>query len=97
MAHLITLSNLLAAVCSALAAYRWFQATQVKDPPTVLLGSSGYATRTLPFTPNAAVDARPLVKWAQESGRLNKVAATWSAAAALFAFLSWGLGLLAHS
>jgi hypothetical protein len=43
------------------------------------------------------VDARPLVKWAQESGRLNKVAATWSAAAALFAFLSWGLGLLAHS
>jgi integrase len=75
----------------------WFQATQVKDPPTVLLRSSDYATRTLPFTPNAAVDARPLVKWAQESGRLNKVAATWSAVAALFAFLSWGLGLLAHS
>jgi hypothetical protein len=30
-------------------------------------------------------------------GQMNKVAATWSAAAALFAFLSWGLGLLAHS
>jgi hypothetical protein len=90
MAHLITLSNLLAAICSALAAYRWYQATQIKDPPTALQGNYGWDV-------GVAVDTRPLVKWAQESGRLNKVAATWSAAAALFAFLSWALGLLAHT
>jgi hypothetical protein len=89
MAHLTTLSNLLAAVCSALAAYRWYQATQIKDPPTALHGNYGWDV-------GVGVDATPLVKWVQESGRLNKVAATWSAVAALFAFLSWGLRLLAH-
>jgi hypothetical protein len=97
IAHLITLSNLLAAICSALAAYYWFRATQVKDPPAALLGSFGYGTRTLPFKPTAGVDLTPLVKWAKDSGKANRVAATWSALAALFAFLSWGLGLLAHS
>jgi hypothetical protein len=90
MTHLITLLNLLAAVSSALAAYRWYQATQIKDPPTALLGNLGYGV-------GVGVDATPLVKWAQDSSKLNKVAASWSAAAALFAFLSWGLGLLAHA
>jgi hypothetical protein len=94
IAHLITLLNLFAAVCSALAAYRWYQATQIKDPPTALLGTVGWAGRD--NAPNAGVDATPLVKWAQDSSKLNKVAASWSAAAALFAFLSWGLGLVAQ-
>jgi hypothetical protein len=97
MAHLITLSNLLAAICSALAAYYWFRATQVKDPPATLQGSFGFGTRTPPFKPTGGVNSTPLVKWAQDSGKANRVAASWSAAAAFFAFLSWGLGLLAHS
>jgi hypothetical protein len=83
----ITLLNLLAALCSALAAYRWLQASQVKDPPPALLGNYGWDA-------GVGVDATPLVKWAQDSSKLNKVAASWSAAAALFAFLSWGLGLV---
>jgi hypothetical protein len=95
MAHLITLLNLLAALCSALAAYRWLQASQVKDPPAAPLGSAGWTSRN--GGPNAGVDTTPLVEWAQESGRLNKLPATCRAWAALFAFLSWGLGLLPHS
>jgi hypothetical protein len=93
MAHLITLLNLFAAVCSALAAYRWYQATQIKEPATALLGTFGWAGGDQ-TGPTGGVDAKPLVEWVQESGRLNKVAATWSAVAAVFAFLSWGLGLL---
>jgi hypothetical protein len=99
MVHLNTLLNLLAALCSALAAYRWLQTSQVKDPPTALLGSGGAWTSRasgVPFTPNAGVDATQLVEWAQDSNKLNKLAATWSAWAAFFSFLSWGLGLFAH-
>jgi hypothetical protein len=95
MTCLITLLNLFATVCSALAAYRWYQATQIKDPPAALLGSAGWASRN--SGPNAGVDTTPLVKWAQDSNKRNKAAATWSAVAAFFAFLSWGLGLFAHS
>jgi hypothetical protein len=94
MVHLNTLLNLLAALCSALAAYRWLHASQVKDPPAALVGSAGWTSRN--GGPNVGVDTTPLVEWAQESGRLNKLAATWSAWAAFFAFLSWGLGSLAH-
>jgi hypothetical protein len=96
LSHLLTLFNLLAAICSALAAYHWWQASQGKDPPAALLGSVGWATHG-GNTTNAAVGTGPLVKWAQESNKLNKVAATWSALAALFAGLSWVLGLFAHS
>jgi hypothetical protein len=70
-----------------------YRAAQVEAPPAVLLGSSGYASRANPFAPNAAVDAQPLVKYAQESARRNKVAASWSAAAAFFAFLACALGV----
>lgn len=90
----ITVANLFAAVCSALAAYHWYRAAQVKEPPAVLLGSMGYASRENPFAPNAGVDASPLVKHAQESARRNKTAALWSAATAGFAGLAWALGLL---
>ena len=95
--HLITLLNLFAAVCSALAAYHWWQASQGKDPPAALVGSTGWGSYLVPHAPTAAVGTAPLVKWAQESNKLNKVAATWSAWAALFMFLSWGFGLFAHS
>ena len=44
--HLITLSNLFAALCSALAAYHWWQASRGKDPPAVLLGSVGWASHS---------------------------------------------------
>jgi hypothetical protein len=96
MAYLITQFNILAALSSALAAYFWYQASQVKAPPKTLKGG------TTLFHPqlnpqNTSIDTSPLVDYVQESGRLNKVAAKWSAAAALFAFLSWGLGLLAHT
>jgi hypothetical protein len=94
--HLITLLNLLAAICSALAAYHWFQASQGKDPPAALLGTGGAYRKRGSNAPNAGVDTTPLVKWAQDSNKLNKVAATWSAWAALFMFLSWGFGLVAH-
>jgi hypothetical protein len=47
------------------------------------------------------VDATPLIEYAQESGRRNKIAALWSAAAALFTgltwFVPWAMGLLAHA
>jgi hypothetical protein len=71
----------------------------VKDPPKALLGSFGWAGPD--NAPNAGVDATPLVEYAQESGRRNKIAALWSAAAALFVsltwFMPWPLGLLAHA
>jgi hypothetical protein len=91
MARLITLLDLLAALSSLLAAVFWYRASQVEAPPSALVGSSGWADDT--GAPNAAVDASPLVKFVKESGRRNKVAALCSAAAALFACLSWGLGL----
>jgi hypothetical protein len=90
---LASYANLLAAVCSAIAAYHWYRASQVKDPPAALLGSYGYGSLTRPREPNAGVDASPLVKYAQESAKRNKTAALWSAAAAAFAGLGWMLGL----
>jgi len=77
-------SNILAAISSFLAAYFWYQASQVEAPPKKLTGKN--------YTNAVAVDTEPLIKWAQESGRRNKIAALWSAAAAAFAFLAWALG-----
>jgi hypothetical protein len=42
IAHLITLSNALAALSSALAAYFWYQASQVQAPPKILMGGSSW-------------------------------------------------------
>jgi hypothetical protein len=86
IAYLTTLLNALAALSSALAAYFWYQASRVEAP--------GELRGEVMYDGPAIVDTRPLVEYAQESGRRNKIAALWSAAAALFAFLSWGLGLL---
>jgi hypothetical protein len=88
----ISASNLLAAVCSALAAYHWYRASQVKDPPTALVGYAGWYSREQPG-PNAGVDASPVVKYARESAKRNKTAALWSAFAAGFAGLGWVLEL----
>lgn len=84
--YVISAFTLLAAVSSALAAFYWYRASQVDAPRelrgTALIGGS------------VPINTRPLVEFARESGRRNKVAALWSAAAAFFAFLSWALGLL---
>ena len=81
---IVSTTNLLAAISSAFAAFNWYSAAQVKAPPKALPGAFGYGGV-------GGVDATPLVEYAQESGRRNKVAA-WSAIAALFAFVGWALG-----
>ena len=85
----INASSFLAAVSSALAAFFWYRASQVEAPKD-LVGSA-------PMGGPVVVNTRPLVEFAKESGRRNKVAALWSAAAAFFAFLAWGLGMFAHA
>jgi hypothetical protein len=76
LAHcLSTASNFLAALSSAPAAYFWYQASQVKAP------TYGYGV-------GGGADAKSVIEYAQESGRRNKIAALWSAAAAAFAFLA---------
>jgi hypothetical protein len=54
------------------------------------------ASRQFWLDVGVGVDTTPLVEWAQDSSKLNKTAALWSAVAAVCAGLSWGLGLLAH-
>ena len=76
-------------ITSALAAYFWYQASQVKAPPKALHGNHGWDV-------GVGVDATPLVQYAQDSGERNKIAALWGAGAALFTFQSWGLGF-AHA
>jgi hypothetical protein len=97
MIYVITLSNFLAALSSALAAFFWYRAAQVQAPPNALFGVSGFADANYGNGFNSFVDAKPLVEYAQDSGRRNKIAALWSAAAALFAFLAWCFGLAAHA
>jgi hypothetical protein len=86
MIHVInSAATFLAALCSAIAAYFWHRASQV-EAPEVLRG-------TAPIGGSVRVNTNPLVAFARETGRRNKVAAKWSAAAAAFAFLSWALSL----
>jgi hypothetical protein len=80
LAHILSIaSNVLAAISSALAAIFWYRASQVKAP-TYAYGVGGGA------------DAKSVIEYAQKSGRRNKIAALWSAAAATFTFLAWALG-----
>jgi hypothetical protein len=65
---------LLGAVSSLIAAVWWYRASQV-EAPGELRGDVGYRG--------------PAVEYARESGRRNKIAALWSAAAALFTGLTW--------
>lgn len=87
--------NILTAICSGFAAYHWYRASQVKEPPAALVGYAGFTSRGDGHTvkPNASVDANPLVEWARESSKRNKTAATRSVAAAVFAALGWVLAL----
>jgi len=82
----------LAAACSALAAFFWYHAAQLETPSAAFLGYRGLSLEDA--RPNAGFDASSLVEYAQESGRRNKVAAAWSAAAAACAGIGWALGLL---
>jgi hypothetical protein len=84
-----------AALASGWAAWLWLLASKV-DAPKTLEGTHMITSRAEPHKPNVVIDASPIIDFAQESGKRNKAAATWSAVAALFAFLSWGLGLVAH-
>jgi hypothetical protein len=70
----VTVLNLVAAIAGMLAAWFWFQSAMLK-PPAELKGASGYGG---PVT----VDTGPLVAFAQESARLNKIAALWTPLAA---------------
>src|ERR1700677_386059 len=88
----ISATNLLTAICSALAAHHWYRASRVKDPPAALVGYAGWYSSEHP-APNAGVDASPLVEYARESGKRNRTAAQWSAAAAAFAAHGGGLGV----
>jgi len=76
---------LLGAVSSLIAAVWWYRASQV-EAPGELRGDVGYRG--------------PAVEYARESGRRNKIAALWSAAAALFTgltwFVPWMIGWIAH-
>jgi hypothetical protein len=84
LAHCLSIaSNILAAISSFLAAVFWYRASQV-EPPKALVGKT--------YTGASVVDTTPLVKWAHDSGRRNKIAAIWSAWAAAFVFLAWALG-----
>jgi hypothetical protein len=100
LVHILSIAfNVLAALSSGLAAYFWYRASQVA-PPNTLFGVAPLADPEFRTNgsvdygngSNAFVNATPLVKWAQKSGRRNKRAALWSAAAAAFAFLAWVLG-----
>jgi hypothetical protein len=80
LVHILSIaSNILAALSSALAAIFWYRASQVKAP------TYGYGV-------GGGADAKSVIEYAQRTGRRNKIAALWSALAASFAFLAWGLG-----
>jgi hypothetical protein len=88
---IVSLLTAIAGLTSGRAAWLWYRASQV-DAPKTLEGFSVWTTRAEPDRPNVKIDATPLIEFAQESGRRNKAAAHWSAAAAVFGFLA---GMLA--
>jgi hypothetical protein len=83
----ISLLTALAGLTSGRAAWLWYLASRV-DAPSTLDGFSTWASRAKPDRPNIIVDTAPIIEFAQESGRRNKAAARWSAAAAGLAFLA---------
>ena len=88
----ITALNLFAALSSALAAFFWYRASQVEGP-SALMGTSGLSSAADPSGVDTLVDTGPLIEFARKTGRRNKIAALWSAAATSFGFLGWALGL----
>ena len=84
--NLISATTFLAALASALAAYFWYRPSQVEAPKSLVV--------SVPLSGPAWINTGPLIEFAMESGRRNKVAALCSAAAAFFAGLSAILGLI---
>jgi hypothetical protein len=72
--------NLAAAVSGLIAAWFWYQSATI-NAPSELRGSVGYGGP-------AIVDTGPLVAFAREVARLNKIAAGWTASAALLMALT---------
>jgi hypothetical protein len=72
--------NLMIAVAGALAAWYWYRSSKVRYPDNLHsitpLGGAGL------------VLTEPWLKAVQEGGRLNKIAASWSAVAAFLGALS---------
>jgi hypothetical protein len=86
MRAMTTVLNIVAAIAGLLAAWFWFQSARLK-PPSELKGAAGYGG---PVT----VDTRPLVAFAQDSARLNKIAALWTAFAAFLMGIANMIGAL---
>lgn len=77
--------GVISAVAAAVAAFYWWKSSTVQIP-NELNGISSWGGPTV-------VDMQPLVAAAAESGRLNSIAAKWSAIAAAFSGLSSIFGL----
>jgi hypothetical protein len=78
--HLTTIFNLLIAVAGGCAAWYWYRSSKVPAPSKL----HGIA----PIGGLVTVNTNPLLAAAQASGRLNAIAATWSAVAAFLVALS---------
>jgi hypothetical protein len=76
----IPVINILGAISSLIAAFYWYRASQVVAPPNALFGVGPFTGAYYGNGSNFHVNASPLVEYAQESGRRNKIAAWWSAA-----------------
>ena len=85
---LVFMCNLASAVAAFVAAVFWFRSAKVKYP-SELIGFN-------PLGGPAHIDTKPLVTAARESGRLNKVAARWSAGAAGLLAVSIIIGEIAR-
>ncbi|MGZ9709380.1 hypothetical protein ACXX82_00980 [Glaciimonas sp. GNP009] len=81
--------NLLAVVAAIVAAVYWYRSSQVSMPHE-LVGIALVGGR-------AHVNTKPLVAAAKESGRLNSIAAGWSAGAALFVAVATVCDAFAHT
>ena len=76
--HLTT--NLMIGVAGGCAAWYWYRSSKVLAPSKL----HGIA----PLGGLVTVNTKPLLAAAQQSGRLNAIAATWSAVAAFLVALS---------
>ena len=86
-----------ALVCGLIAAWRWYQSSQITvDPGWHLPGMPGGFTRHgFPRVPEPAEQEQQQMDWifaaidaAKETARLNKIAALWTAPAVLFSAAS---------
>jgi hypothetical protein len=75
-------------VAAAVAAYFWWRSSRV-EIPAILHGSSSIGGNTYVVT-------EPLASAARESGRLNSIAASWSAIAAVAAAISSVAGIVSN-